>query len=109
MLTIDIAQINYSLYGTVKKLIEIDNNKEKRLKKLEYLLNIESASNNILTDTSTSNIVDDVLTSNLVITDTSTNNIVEDVLTSNLVITDTSNVILTDTSTSNIVEDILTI
>ena len=103
LLTIDIAQINYSLYGTVKKLIEIDNNKEKRLKKLEYLLNIESASNNILTDTSTSNIVDDVLTSNLVITDTSTNNIVEDVLTSNLVITDTSNVILTDTSTSNLV------
>ena len=124
LLTIDIAQINYSLYGTVKKLIEIDNNKEKRLKKLEYLLNIESASNNILTDTSTSNIVDDILTSNLVITDTSnviitntnnviltdtsTSNIVEDVLTSNLVITDTSNVILTDTSTSNIVEDVLT-
>ena len=111
LLTIDIAQINYSLYGTVKKLIEIDNNKEKRLKKLEYLLNIESASNNILNDTSTSNIVEDVLTSNsiitdtsnVILTDTSTSNIIDDILTSNLVITDTSNVILTDTSTSNLV------
>ena len=68
LLSIDISQINYSLYGAVKKLIEIDKNKEERIKKMEYLLNIDtppasnitidnlsSTSNNITIDTSTSN------------------------------------------------------
>ena len=52
MLSIDISQINYSLYGAVKKLIEIDNNTEARIKNIEILLN----SNNIV-DTS-SNVID---------------------------------------------------
>jgi hypothetical protein len=39
MLSIDISQINYSLYGTVKKLIEIDNKNEHRIKNIENLLN----------------------------------------------------------------------
>ena len=39
MLSIDIAQINYSLYGAVKKLMEIDNKTEVRIKKIENLLN----------------------------------------------------------------------
>ena len=47
MLCIDIAQINYSLYGAVKKLIEINNNKELRLKKLESILDIECDSSNV--------------------------------------------------------------
>jgi len=58
LLSIDISQINYSLYGAVKKLIEIDKNKEARIKKMEYLLNIDTppASNIIIDDlTSTSN------------------------------------------------------
>ena len=78
MLSIDVTQINYSLYGAVKKLIEIDNNKEERLKIIEYLLNIDSSSNNIITNTSTSNLVvdTDMSTSNLVVdTDMSTSNL----------------------------------
>jgi hypothetical protein len=50
MLSIDIAQINYSLYGTVKKLMEMYNDKKSRLKKLEYL--IENTSNITIQDTS---------------------------------------------------------
>jgi hypothetical protein len=109
MLSIDISQINYTFYGAVKKLIEIDNNKEMRIKMIECLasnLNI-SELNNIVVDTSnivvdTSNIVVD--TSNIVV---DTSNIVMD--TSNIVV-DTSNIVL-DTSnivvdTSNIVVDI---
>ena len=80
LLSIDISQINYSLYGAVKKLIEIDKNKEARIKKMEYLLNIDtppasniiiddltSASNNITIDTSIStsnNMYINFLTSN---------------------------------------------
>ena len=73
LLTIDITQINYSLYGTVKKLMEMYNDKKERLKKLKYLLNIDSGS--------------EVNTSNLVV---DTSNLVMD--TSNIVV-DTSNVI----------------
>ncbi len=101
MLSIDISQINYTFYGAVKKLIEIDNNKEMRIKMIECLasnLNI-SELNNIVMDTSnivvdTSNIVVD--TSNIVV---DTSNIVVD--TSNIVV-DTSNIVV---DTSNIVVD----
>ncbi len=56
MLSIDIAQINYSLYGAVKKLMGMYNDKKNRLKKLEFLLNINNSSNVVL-DSSTSNVV----------------------------------------------------
>jgi hypothetical protein len=113
LLTIDISQINYTLYGAVKKLIEMYNDDELRLKKLERLLNINNTSSNIAIDTSnltidTSNLSID--TSNLSL-DTSniaidTSNIAID--TSNLSI-DTSNISL-DTinlsiDTSNIAID----
>jgi hypothetical protein len=56
MLSIDITQINYSLYGAVKKLIEMYNYKKERLNKLKFLLNIDSASSNIAIDSASSNI-----------------------------------------------------
>ena len=99
MLSIDIAQINYSLYGAVKKLIEMDNNKELRIKKIENLLNIMDTSN--ITDISSSNITD--YSSNITdyssnITDYSSN--ITDISSSNIIDTSSSNVI--DTSSSNI-------
>jgi hypothetical protein len=106
MLSIDIGQINFTLYGAVKKLMEINKDKELRLKRLECLLNVESGSDgsdgssgdNVVIDSNvsidTSNIVID--TSNIVI---DTSNIVID--TSNIVI-DTSNIAI---DTSNIVID----
>ena len=48
LLSIDITQINYSLYGAVKKLIEISEDNETRIKKLESLLNIDTKTNNII-------------------------------------------------------------
>ncbi len=112
MLSIDIGQINFTLYGAVKKLMEINKDKELRLKRLECLLNVESGSDgsdgsgdNVVIDSDvsidTSNIVID--TSNIVI-DTSnitidTSNIAID--TSNITI-DTSNIVI---DTSNIVID----
>jgi hypothetical protein len=54
MLSIDIGQINYALYGTVKKLIKMNNDKELRLKRLEDLLNIRRETHsNLLIDTIT--------------------------------------------------------
>jgi hypothetical protein len=117
LLSIDIAQINYSLYGAVKKLIEINNNKELRLKRLECLLNVEDngiGSTNviIIDDTMTSNVVvdSDVLSSNVVIIDdimSSNVVVIEDVLSSNVVViedTMTSNVVvIEDTMSSNVV------
>jgi len=121
LLSIDIAQINYSLYGAVKKLIEINNNKELRLKRLECLLNVEDngiGSTNviIIDDTMTSNVVvEDVLSSNMVIIeDTMTSNmvIIEDTMTSNMVVDCdvlSSNVVVEDTMSSNVViEDTMT-
>ena len=40
MLSIDIGQINYALYGAAKKLIKMNNDKELRLKRLEKILDI---------------------------------------------------------------------
>ena len=101
LLTIDITQINYSLYGTVKKLIEMYSDIEKQITMLEKLLNINTSTSNI--DTSTSNlIIADNSTSNLDTLDISTSNL--DTSTSNLIITDnsTSNLIITNISTSNL-------
>jgi hypothetical protein len=41
LLSIDITQINYTLYGAVKKLIVMNEDKEARIKRLETLLNLE--------------------------------------------------------------------
>jgi hypothetical protein len=115
LLSIDVSQINYALYGAVKKLIEINKEKDERIKTLGYqlktletFLNIAVDTSNIVVDTSnitidTSNIALD--TSSNISIDTSnialdTSNITLD--TSNITI-DTSNIIL-DTS-SNIVID----
>ena len=84
LLSIDVTQINYTLYGAVKKLMEINKDKEMRLKRLEGLLNIEDGSGNLL---DTSNIVID--TSNIVI---DTSNIVID--TSSIAIDSSSNVVI---------------
>ena len=94
MLSIDIGQINYTLYGAVKKLMDINKDKEMRLKRLECLLNIEDGSCNVVIDSS--NLVVD--TSNVVV---DTSNVMVD--TSNVMVVDTSNVMVVDTS--NVVVD----
>ena len=110
LLSIDISQINYSLYGAVKKLIEINKEDkaklallDNRIKTITNFLNISLDTSNLLDTTSnimidTSNIAID--TSNLLDT---TSNIMID--TSNLL--DTTSNIMIDTSniaidTSNI-------
>jgi hypothetical protein len=89
LLSIDVTQINYTLYGAVKKLMEINKDKEMRLKRLEGLLNIEDSgsSGNVVVDSS--NVVVD--SSNVVI---DSSNIAIDTI--NLL--DTSSNILIDTS-----------
>jgi len=100
MLSIDVTQINYSLYGAVKKLMEMYSDKKERLQKLKYLLNISDSyaidTSNLLDTTSnisinTSNLLD--TTSNISI---DTGNI--SINTSNISI-DTSNISI---DTSNI-------
>ena len=113
LLSIDVTQINYTLYGAVKKLMEINKDKEMRLKRLEGLLNIEDSgsSGNVVVDSSnvvvdSSNVVID--SSNIAIDtinllDTSSNILID---TSNLLDTpnitiDTSNITI---DTSNILD-----
>jgi hypothetical protein len=91
LLSIDVSQINYSLYGAVKKLIEINNEKDERIKTLGYQLKTLETFLNIAVDTS-SNVMAD--TSNILI---DTSNISID--TSNISIDTSSNIIL---DTSNI-------
>jgi hypothetical protein len=79
LLSIDVSQINYSLYGAVKKLMDINKDKERRLKKLECLLNVDSAS-----DSGDNVVIEDTMSSNMVISVC--------VLSSNVVIEDTNNI-----------------
>ena len=79
LLSIDISQINYSLYGAVKKLIEINNDKDNRLKALddelktiETILNItqETVASNVVLEpviSMTSNVVLEEMTSNITV------------------------------------------
>jgi hypothetical protein len=89
LLSIDITQINYTLFGSVKRLIELINNKMQRLERLENILNINNSQNkitsNLIVEAITSNIVVDTITSNLIIEEL-TSNIVVDIITSNLII-----------------------
>ena len=65
LLSIDITQINYTLFGSVKRLIELINNKILRLEKLENILNINnSRTSNLLIEPITSNLIVDTITSN---------------------------------------------
>jgi hypothetical protein len=113
MLSIDITQINYSLYGTVKKLMEMYNNKNERLKRLKYLLNIDNSSNletdsnttsNIVIESNTSNLeTDSNTTSNIVIESNTSNLETDSNTTSNIVIESNSSNLETDSNTSNII------
>jgi len=97
LLSIDITQINYSLYGAVKKLIKINENYEtkmetfdRRLKTIETALNIVTESV-VLAEPVTSNIIIEPATSNLIIetTEPITSNIIVDPIeptTSNIIV-----------------------
>ena len=65
--SIDITQINYSLYGAVKKLIEKVDNNVKKIKYLNSILNIDTDINTDIDTTSTCNIIIDtmLLTNNI--------------------------------------------
>ena len=76
LLSIDISQINYSLYGAVKKLIEINNEKDSHLKALddelktiETILNITPATSNLEPAIiyMTSNVILEEMTSNITV------------------------------------------
>ena len=122
LLSIDITQINYSLYGAVKKLIKINKDQEtkfdtfdRRLKTIETALNIvtEPITSNIIVDPITSNIIVDPITSNIIvdpIEPITSNIIVEPIepITSNIIVDPiepiTSNIIVDpiEASTSNL-------
>jgi hypothetical protein len=131
LLSIDISQINYSLYGAVKKLIEINNEKDSRLKALddelktiETILNItpeavatsnvtsnvsnvvlEEMTSNVILEETTSNVILEEMTSNVVLEDMTSNVILEE-MTSNVVLEEmTSNVILEETTSNVILEE----
>jgi len=89
LLSIDISQINYSLYGAVKKLIEINNEKDNRLKELDDELKMIETILNITPEAvATSNVTSKV--SNLVLEEMTSN------VTSNLVLEDTTSNITVD-------------
>ena len=100
LLSIDITQINYSLYGTVKKLIEMYNDIENRISILENKKNT-SMTSNVTQDTSmTSNVILD--TSNLILDTSMTSNVTQDTSMTSNVTLDTSNLILDSSTTSNL-------
>jgi hypothetical protein len=70
LLSIDITQINYSLYGAVKKLIKINENYETKMRTFDRRLKTIETALNIVTEPVTSNITVDTLepaTSNIIV------------------------------------------
>ena len=67
LLSIDITQINYTLFGSVKRLIELIKNKINRLEKLENIIinNQNIITSNLLIDKVTSNIIVEEVTKNI--------------------------------------------
>ena len=57
LLSVDVSQINYSLYGAVKKLIKINEGDESYLETFEKRLKTIETTLNIISESSTSNIV----------------------------------------------------
>jgi hypothetical protein len=124
LLSIDISQINYTLYGSVKKLIDMYNDIEKRVDALEKVLNIENDLHIVLPDiskkTSNSNInsihistINNISfytpTENNIMMNTLTTSNIIDTFTTNTMSIYTSNNIIYDISTSNnIIYDIST-
>uniref|UniRef100_A0A6C0LBN1 Peptidase S74 domain-containing protein n=1 Tax=viral metagenome TaxID=1070528 RepID=A0A6C0LBN1_9ZZZZ len=100
LLSVDVSQINYSLYGAVKKLIEINNEDEKHLSTFENRVKTIKTILNIAIELTTSNLID-TTSSNLI--DTTTSNLI-DTTTSNLIDTTSSNLI--DTTSSNLIDTI---
>jgi len=124
LLSIDISQINYTLYGSVKKLIDMYNDIEKRVDALEKVLNIENDLHIVLPDISTTtsnlninsihissinNISFYTPTENNIMMNTLTTSNIIDTFTTNTMSIYTSNNIIYDISTSNnIIYDIST-
>ena len=110
LLSIDITQINYSLYGAVKKLIKINNEKDERIITLNNRIKILKTLLNITDDAYTSNIVvgDEsgiTITENITSLTSLTSNLVIDVTTSNIA----TETIVIDATTSNIIVDTIII
>ena len=113
LLSIDISQINYTLYGSVKKLIDMYNDIEKRVEALEKVLNIENDLHIVLPEisTTTSNLNIKISTTNNIsfytspetniIVDTLTTSNIIDILSASTMSIYTSNNIIYDISTSN--------
>jgi hypothetical protein len=99
LLSIDITQINYSLYGAVKKLIEINIEKDIRIITLNNRIKILK---NLL------NITDDAYTSNIVLSDESSITITENLTSLTSLTSNTSNLVI-DATTSNIATDTIVI
>ena len=101
LLSIDISQINYSLYGAIKKLIEIYNNVDKRIDALEKILNIEEELVIDISTTTTNNISFYTPPETNIVVDTLTTSNIIGILSVSTMSIYTSNNIIYDISTSN--------
>jgi hypothetical protein len=120
LLSIDISQINYSLYGAVKKLIEINNEKDSHLKALddelktiETILNITPTTSNLETViiSMTSNVILEEMTSNVVLEPaiiSMTSNVILEEMTSNLVLEEMTSNVSNVSNVSNLVLEDMT-
>jgi hydroxymethylpyrimidine pyrophosphatase-like HAD family hydrolase len=111
LLSIDISQINYTLYGSVKKLIDMYNDIEKRVDALEKILNIENDLHIVLPDISSTHNLNinsaNISTSNNIsfYTPSETNIMMNTLTTSNIIDAFTTNTMSIYTS-NNIIYDI---
>ena len=84
MLSIDLSQINYTLYGAVKRLMEKGEVVERRIERMERMLEVCGGGGEgggggdgmVGSNVVVSGVIDDTMTSNVVIDNTMTSNVV---------------------------------
>ena len=102
LLSIDLTQINYTLFGSVKRLIQLINDKMQRLEKLENIINNSTTSNLLLEEFRDISL--SVTSSNLTVEEV--RDISLEANTSNLTVEEISDISLSGTSSNLTVEEL---
>jgi hypothetical protein len=106
MLSIDITQINYTLYGAVRRLMEKGEEMDRRIERMERIgggvSEVDGMVSEVIEDTISSNVVvsEDTISSNVVVSEVDgvVSEVIEDTMSSNVVVSEvtsmSSNVVI---------------
>jgi hypothetical protein len=99
MLSIDITQINYTLYGAVRRLMEKGEEMDKRIERMERIGGgLVGCSGVDGVDGVVSEVIEDSMSSNVVVSEV-VSEVIEDTISSNVIVSE----VIEDTMSSNVI------